>query len=125
MSWHAGNADVDGADDGGWLVGRFKAGRAPELATGDVEVKWARLAAGSRDDEWTQPERRTSLCVLVSGSQRIRFRKGEVVLRESGDYVIWYPGESHTWESSATRETTTITVRWPSEVPGEDPPGGA
>ena len=118
MSWHAGNADVDGAEDGGWLVGHFKAGRAPELATADVEVKWARLAPGSRDEEWTDPEPQTSLCVLVSGSQRIRFRDGEVELRASGDYVIWYPGESHTWESSATEETTTITVRWPSRVPG-------
>ncbi|NAZ84108.1 signal peptidase I [Kineococcus sp. R8] len=117
MTFHTGNADADGAADGGWLVGGFKADHAPELATADVEVKWARLAPGSRDDAWTDPEPQTSLTVLVSGGQTIRFRSGgEAVLRQSGDYVIWYPGESHTWEASATQETTTITVRWPSSV---------
>lgn len=114
MSWHTGNADVDGADDGGWFFGHFMAGRVPALTSGDVEVKWARLAAGSRDDEWTEPEQQTSLCVLVAGAQRLRFREGEVVLSTPGDYVVWFPGEEHTWESSTTQETTTITVRWPS-----------
>ena len=115
VTFHTGNADADGAAYGGWLVGGFKADHAPELATDDVEVKWARLAPGSRDDAWTDPEPQTSLTVLVSGGQTIRFRSGgEAVLQRSGDYVIWYPGESHAWESSATQETTTITVRWPS-----------
>ena len=116
MSWHQGNADVDGADDGGWFLGHFFAGRVPALTSDDVEVKWSRLSAGSRDDEWTDPEPQTSLCVLVAGSQRLRFREGEVVLAKPGDYVIWFPGEEHTWESSASEETTTITIRWPSSV---------
>ena len=117
MSYHAGNADLDGAQDGGWFLGHFMAGRVPARTSTDVEVKWARLAAGSRDDEWTDPEPGTSLTVLVSGSQRLRFREGEVVLTRPGDYVVWFPGEEHTWESSPDGETTTLTVRWPS-TPG-------
>ena len=116
MSFHAGNADLDGADDGGWFFGAFMAGRVPALTSEHVEVKWARLAAGSRDDEWTEPEAETSLCVLVAGWQRLRFREGEVVLARPGDYVVWFPGEEHTWESSPEEETTTITVRWPSRA---------
>ena len=42
MSFHAGNADLDGADDGGWFFGSFMAGRVPALASEHVEVKWAR-----------------------------------------------------------------------------------
>ncbi|GAB3232024.1 hypothetical protein GCM10027586_14810 [Kineococcus gypseus] len=114
VSWHAGNADLDGADDGGWFLGHFMAGRVPALTSRDVEVKWARLAPGSRDDEWTAPEPHTSLCVLVSGSQRLAFREGAVVLQRPGDYVLWFPGEQHTWRSSESEETTLLTVRWPS-----------
>ena len=116
MSWYAGNADDDGAEDGGWFFGRFMAGRVPALTSDDVEVKWARLAPGSRDDRWSGPEPQTSLVVLVAGSQRLVFREGEVHLRRPGDYVVWFPGDEHTWQSSETEETTTITVRWPSAV---------
>lgn len=116
MTFHTGNADLDGADDGGWFFGSFMAGRVPERASEHVEVKWARMAAGSRDEEWTAPEAETSLCVLVAGWQRLRFREGEAVLAAPGDYVIWFPGEEHTWETSPTEETTTLTIRWPSRA---------
>ncbi|PRY13994.1 signal peptidase I [Kineococcus rhizosphaerae] len=118
MSWYAGNADVDGAQDGGWFFGSFMAGRAPARTSEHLEVKWAQLDPGSRDEEWTAPEAETSLCVLVAGSQRLRFREGDVLLSTPGDYVVWFPGEQHTWESSPTEVTTTITVRWPSRAGG-------
>jgi hypothetical protein len=36
---------------------------------------------------------------------------------ESGDYVVWAPGVSHTYRAEV--DSVVITVRWPSLVPGE------
>lgn len=46
---------------------------------------------------------------------RLEFPRGDVVLAEQGDYVVWGRGVDHSWE--AEEESVVLTVRWPS-VPG-------
>lgn len=77
--------------------------------------------AGETRSRWATGERRTALLVLISGAFRIELPDRTVVLRAPGDYVVWGRGVDHSWY--AERESTVLTVRWPS-VPGYkvDPP---
>ncbi|MEW2445267.1 signal peptidase I [Micromonospora marina] len=111
---YVGNAAVDGATDAGWLLGHFKPAGDVRHST-DVEVKWGVHPAGETRSRWATGERRTALLVLISGAFRIELPDRTVVLRESGDYVVWGRGVDHSWY--AERESTVLTVRWPS-VPG-------
>jgi hypothetical protein len=43
------------------------------------------------------------------------FRDREVALARPGNYVLWGPGEDHSWR--AETDAVVLTVRWPS-VPG-------
>ncbi|MEU4793404.1 signal peptidase I [Micromonospora tulbaghiae] len=117
---YVGNAAVDGATDAGWLLGHFKPAGDVRHST-DVEVKWGVHPAGEARSRWATGERRTALLVLISGAFRIELPDRTVVLRVPGDYVVWGRGVDHSWY--AERESTVLTVRWPS-VPGYkvDPP---
>ncbi|TDC79379.1 signal peptidase I [Micromonospora sp. KC606] len=111
---YVGNAAVDGAAEGGWLLGHFLPVDDPRRST-EVEVKWGVHPPGQARSRWATGERRTALLVLVSGRFRVEFRDRTVVLAEPGDYVLWGRGVDHTWY--AERESVLLTVRWPS-VPG-------
>ncbi|TDB69554.1 signal peptidase I [Micromonospora sp. KC723] len=111
---YVGNAGVDGAAEGGWLLGHFLPADDPRHST-EVEVKWGVHPPGQARSRWATGERRTALLVLVSGRFRVEFRDRTVVLGEPGDYVLWGRGVDHTWY--AERESVLLTVRWPS-VPG-------
>lgn len=119
-SVYVGNAGVDGATDAGWLLGHFKP-PGDVRHSAEVEVKWGVHPAGETRSQWATGERRTALLVLISGAFRIELPDRTVVLRAPGDYVVWGRGVDHSWY--AERESTVLTVRWPS-VPGYkvDPP---
>lgn len=111
-SWTAGNAHDDSANTRGWLVGHFIDQSQGIRATEDVEVKWARHAAGDKRSEWASGELRTTLVILVSGEFRVDVTGGTKTMNRQGDYVMWGPGIAHSWE--ALDESVVTTVRWPS-----------
>ncbi|MGC4896776.1 signal peptidase I [Micromonospora sp. DT31] len=111
---YVGNAALDGAADAGWLLGHFKP-VGDVRHSSEVEVKWGVHPAGEARSRWATGERRTALLVLISGAFRIELPDRTVVLRAPGDYVVWGRGVDHSWY--AERESTVLTVRWPS-VPG-------
>ena len=111
-SWTAGNANDDSADTRGWLVGHFIDPSQGVRADGDVEVKWARHAAGEKRSEWTSGDQRTTLTILISGEFRVDITEGSKILTHQGDYVMWAPGVDHSWEALAP--SIVLTVRWPS-----------
>ena len=112
-SVYVGRAGVDGAGNGGWLLGHFMP--AGVRHSTDVEVKWGVHLAGDARAQWVTGERRTALLVLVAGRFHMRFPDRTVRLAEQGDYVVWGPGVDHSWW--AEEESVVLTVRWPS-VPG-------
>ncbi|MEO3777701.1 signal peptidase I [Micromonospora sp. B11E3] len=111
---YVGKAGLDGAAEGGWLLGHFRPPGDPRHST-DVEVKWGVHPPGETRSQWATGERRTALLVLVSGRFRVELPDRTVVLSEPGDYVVWGRGVDHSWY--AERESVVLTVRWPS-VPG-------
>lgn len=114
-SVYVGRAGQDGASNQGWLLGHFMpAGQL--LHSVDVEVKWGVHRPGDRRAAWATGETRTALLVLIRGAFDIELRDRTVLLREPGDYVVWGPGEDHSWQAGAV-ETVVLTVRWPS-LPG-------
>ncbi|MFR9776902.1 signal peptidase I [Micromonospora sp. MS34] len=117
---YVGKAAVDGATDAGWLLGHFKPPGDVRHST-EVEVKWGVHPPGEARSRWATGEQRTALLVLISGAFRIELPDRTVVLRETGDYVVWGRGVDHSWY--AERESVVLTVRWPS-LPGyrADPP---
>ena len=115
---YAGNAEVDGKDRRGWILGHFMpAGDVRHSA--DVEIKWAMHQRGERREEWVAEERRTTAIILVSGRFRAELPGRSVILAEQGDYIV-FQGVSHSWE--AETDCVVVGVRWPS-VPGYGPPG--
>lgn len=111
---YVGNAGIDGARNSGWLLGHFM----PDglLHSTDVEVKWGVHPRGDRRAAWATGEVRTALLVLIRGEFDIELRGRTVRLREPGDYIVWGPGEDHSWYAGVD-DTIVLTVRWPS-VPG-------
>ncbi|WP_308016546.1 signal peptidase I [Jidongwangia harbinensis] len=93
------------------------------LHSADVEVKWGVHPPGERRAAWATGETRTALLILIRGSFDIELRDRTVLLREPGDYVVWGPGEDHSWRSGDC-ETVVLTVRWPS-IPGWRLPSAA
>lgn len=114
-SVYVGNAGADGATNSGWLLGHFMpAGHL--LHSENVEVKWGVHPRGDRRAAWATGELRTALLVLVRGEFHVELRDRTVLLREPGDYVVWGPGEDHSWHAPVA-DTVVLTVRWPS-MPG-------
>jgi quercetin dioxygenase-like cupin family protein len=112
---YVGRAGQDGAVNQGWLLGHFMP-PGDLLHSEDVEVKWGVHPPGDRRAAWATAETRTALLVLIRGAFNIELRDRTVVLREPGDYVVWGPGQDHSWRALAP-DTTVLTVRWPS-LPG-------
>lgn len=111
-NWHHGNADEDGADTRGWLLGHFIRPTDDVRSTGDLEIKWAHHPAGEKRPDWTRGDQRTTMLLLVDGHFRLHLTEGTVELSRQGDYAVWGPGIDHAWE--ARTDSTVITVRWPS-----------
>mmetsp|Transcript_10991 Transcript_10991/g.23533 ORF Transcript_10991/g.23533 Transcript_10991/m.23533 type:complete len:272 (+) Transcript_10991:617-1432(+) len=111
-----------------WILGHFFAdqtGRkeasalasASSLRTSrNVELKWARNQAGTRNNDVAVNKHGYSMGILFYGAQRYEFGDQRVLLTKTGDYVIWAPGVPHTWTSE--RDSLILTVRWPS-LPGD------
>jgi mannose-6-phosphate isomerase-like protein (cupin superfamily) len=113
-SIYTGDAAVDAPLDQGWLLGHFKADDDLRHSAA-VEVKWGEHPPGDRRAAWVTHERRTAFLILISGCFHVEFRDRTVRLSQRGAYVGWGPGVDHSW--FAERESTVLTVRWPS-VPG-------
>ena len=111
---YVGDAGLDGGRNSGWLLGHFMP--AGLLHSADVEVKWGVHPAGDRRAAWATGEVRTALLVLIRGEFDIELRDRTVLLRSPGDYVVWGPGQDHSWHAWVP-DTVVLTVRWPS-VPG-------
>jgi glyoxylate utilization-related uncharacterized protein len=112
---YVGNAGADGAGNAGWLLGHFMPAGGLLHST-DVEVKWGVHPLGDRRAGWATGEVRTALLVLIRGCFHVELRDRTVVLKEQGDYIVWGPGEDHSWYA-AEPDTVVLTVRWPS-LPG-------
>jgi mannose-6-phosphate isomerase-like protein (cupin superfamily) len=112
-SVYVGRAVHDGMANQGWLLGHFMP-RGDLLHSADVEVKWGVHAPGERRAAWATEETRTAFLVLIRGAFDIELRDRTVLLREPGDYVVWGPGEDHSWQAGPA-ETVVLTVRWPSQ----------
>jgi mannose-6-phosphate isomerase-like protein (cupin superfamily) len=115
QSVYVGSAGADGARNSGWLLGHFMP-PGDLLHSAEAEVKWGVHARGERRAAWATGEVRTALLVLIQGEFRVELRDRTVLLREPGDYVVWGPGEDHSWYAPAG-DTVVLTVRWPS-LPG-------
>lgn len=111
-NWYSGNANDDGAQNRGWLLGHFMDPSTGVRATKDVEVKWGVHPLGDKRADWTHDDARTTLVLLVEGRFRVDLTEGSVTMERQGDYVMWGPGIDHSWE--ALDSSIVITVRWPS-----------
>ncbi len=116
---YTGNAQVDGEDRRGWILGHFMPPGDVRHSV-DVEIKWAIHGRGERREEWVADERRSTAIILISGRFRADLPDRSVVLAEQGDYIVFH-GVSHTWE--AETDCVVVGVRWPS-VAGYEPPAG-
>lgn len=121
-SVYVGRAVPDGVANQGWLLGHFMP-PGTVLHSPDVEVKWGVHPPGERRAAWATAETRTALLVLIRGSFDIELRDRTVLLREPGDYVVWGPGQDHSWRAGGI-ETVVVTVRWPSMPGWRLPPTG-
>ncbi|MGH3261762.1 MAG: signal peptidase I [Trebonia sp.] len=113
-NWHRGNAEEDGRETRGWILGHFIDPSAGVRSSKDVEIKWFNHPAGDKRHEWTSDDQRTTLVLLVEGNFRIDPTEASVTLERQGDYVTWGPGIDHSWE--ALTESIVVTVRWPSST---------
>lgn len=121
-SVYVGRAVEDGVANQGWLLGHFMP-PGELLHSEEVEVKWGVHPPGERRAAWATAETRTALLVLIRGAFDIELRDRTVLLREPGDYVVWGPGEDHSWQAGAV-QTVVLTVRWPSLPGWRLPPTG-
>jgi quercetin dioxygenase-like cupin family protein len=113
-NWHSGNAEEDGRDRRGWILGHFIDPAEGVRSSKDVEIKWGIHPAGDKRAEWTTDDQRTTLVFRVSGKFRIDLTEGSFTLEREGDYLVWGPGIDHSWE--AVTDAVIVTVRWPSSV---------
>ncbi|OLR93348.1 cupin domain-containing protein [Actinokineospora bangkokensis] len=111
-SWTTGNANEDGTDTRGWLVGHFIDHDKGVRHQDGVEVKWGVHPPGDKRAEWTADDQRTTLVILISGHFRVDVTGGSATMTRQGDYVMWGPGVGHSWE--AAEHSVVLTVRWPS-----------
>jgi hypothetical protein len=109
-----GNARRDSATQRGWLVGHFVEPTSSLLHSDDVEIRWHDLVVGDARLAMQRADRRTALCLLISGALRLRFEGGrEIVLAEEADYAMWR-GIGHTWQ--VERPGIAVVIRWPSSA---------
>ena len=113
-NWHNGNAEVDGRERRGWILGHFIDPAEGVRSSKDAEIKWGVHLAGDRRAEWTADDQRTTLVLHVKGMFRIDLTEGSFTLEREGDYLVWGPGIDHSWE--AVTDAVVVTVRWPSSV---------
>ena len=113
-NWDSGNAEEDGRETRGWILGHFIDPPKGVRSSEDVEVKWFTHPAGDKRHEWTKDDQRTTLVLLVAGNFRIDLTETSVTLEKQGDYLAWGPGIDHSWE--ALSESVVVTVRWPSST---------
>ncbi len=113
-----GNAPQLGAAQGGWFAGHFMPQELPLLQRTDMELKWGEHSKGDSRTDWTEPEPGHSLSLLIRGNFLLLFPQQRFHLRKQGDFVIWGPGSTHSWE--ALEDSLILTIRWPSLPP--DPP---
>ena len=113
-NWHSGNAEDDGRDHRGWILGHFIDPAEGVRSSKDVEIKWGIHPAGDKRAEWTADDQRTTLVFHVSGRFRIDLTEGSFTLERKGDYLVWGPGIDHSWE--ALTDAVVVTVRWPSST---------
>ena len=108
-----GNAQTDAAQRG-WFVGGFIDEKFGLRHSNDVEMRWAIHPAGDERAEWVTGETRTAICVLISGQVDFTFRnqsgEQQVTLAKQGDFVMWGPGDDHTWRAPV--DAVTMAVRW-------------
>lgn len=106
-----GNAEVDGANNHQWFIGKFM--DDPTLKHRDIEVKWAAHKKEENNESW-QDSDWYSLSILVDGLFKISFLNDGItdtrMLMRRGDYVLWGPKMKHYW--IAASDCTIITVRW-------------
>ena len=114
-NWHSGNAEEDGREYRGWILGHFIDPDEGVRSSKDVEVKWGIHPTGEKRHEWTADDQRTTLVLLVEGNFRIDLTEASVTLEKQGDYAAWGPGVDHSWEAIA--DSVVVTVRWPSSAP--------
>ncbi len=110
--FYVGNAEADGADHRGWIVGHFLGENDGIRSTNDVEIKWGIHPAGEQRDAWQETEHRTTVVLLISGRFRINLSLDSFLLHRPGDYAVWGPGIGHSW--SAEQDSIVLTIRWPS-----------
>ena len=105
---YSGNAQTDGTDYRGWIVGSF----VPEglRHSEAVEIKWGVHKAGEVRYDWATDECRTTLCLLISGKLEMHFRDRDELLEKAGDYLMWGEGIDHRWQS--IEDSIVLTVRW-------------
>jgi hypothetical protein len=111
-SWHGGNAEEDGRERRGWILGHFIDLAEGVRSSRDVEIKWGVHPAGDKRAGWTADDQRTTFVVRVTGKFRIDLTDGSHTLQNQGDYLLWGPGIDHSWE--ALTDSVVVTVRWPS-----------
>lgn len=111
MDVEFGNALIDSKDYRGWFVGRFVEPVESLRSTENAEVKWGVHGKGEKRADWASNDTYT-LSILIDGRFRISFESSDCILQKKGDYALWAPGVSHTWE--ALEESIILTVRWPS-----------
>jgi hypothetical protein len=127
MPFHFGRAALDQVRGTGWFVGQFV---PPELGLRhqtDVELKWGVHADGERRSHPWAHGRATTISVLIEGMLQVTFHLPDrlelVTLREPGDYLVFGPQVTHSWE--ATGRTIVLSVRFPSVEVGANPASGA
>ena len=110
-----GNAITDGKH--GWFIGQFVPIAGGLRHQDDVELKWGIHPKGeSRPLGYSQYKAATTISVLLQGILCTRLELDgalrEITLRRPGDYIIYGPGVTHTWE--ALEDCVVLTVRFPS-----------
>ena len=111
-NWHSGNAEEDGRDTRGWILGHFIEPPESVRSSNDLEIKWGIHPQGDKRYEWTADDQRTTLVLLIEGNFRVDLTEASITLEKQGDYVVWGPGIDHSWE--AISPSIVATVRWPS-----------
>jgi hypothetical protein len=106
---HKGHAG-DHSNYKGWLMGNFMPEDSP-LHSRDLEVKWGTPKAGWEREEWSPAIQQKTISILISGECVTIFPDEEVVMKNTGDYVIW-SDVAHSFR--AITDCTVLTIRWPS-----------
>lgn len=110
-----GNARQD-RNERQWLIGAFRTPEAGLLHQTEAEIKTADHQAGEKSNGWTKNSVATTFTMVITGKFVTRTRN-EAQMEQGftlgpGDYLIFAPNTSHSWE--ALENSTVVTFRWPS-----------